>query len=389
MGQVESSWGEIDRRLRQIAKRRTALDVEEAEWLVRAERARVHVHKDCGSFCEYMEQVLGYAPKTAIDRLKVARAVTEHAALREAMSNGMPFSAVRELVRVVTAGTVENWVARCQGKSLREIEKLVSGHKRGDQPDDPTGPQSQVLRLELAPETMALFREAQRELAGELGHEVDDDAVVSQLCRAFLNGGSGASKKPPYQISIMTCDQCQKTFQDGGGVTVEVSPAVRDAARCDSAHVGRLDAAAPSKPTVEIPAAVRSHAWRRDHGRCRVPGCRAKRHLELHHIRHREHGGGHDAENLVLICSGHHAAHQAGRLAISGSGTQPRFTFLDDPMPDPPKTVDDDVRGALVHMGFKPHEARVATESGRAHVGPHPSVQELLWAALKAAPKPR
>ena len=72
---TENDRSTIDRKLRRIAKRRRALDREEATWLLKAERARVHTRFDCGSFFEYLEQVFGYGPKTAIDRMRVAHAL--------------------------------------------------------------------------------------------------------------------------------------------------------------------------------------------------------------------------------------------------------------------------------------------------------------------------
>jgi hypothetical protein len=318
------SWKRIDEKLRSIAKRRVALDREEAEWLVRAEKARIHTHFDCGSFLEYMERVLGYTPKTAIDRLRVARALHEHAALR---ASELPFSALRELARVVTANNVDAWVSTCRGKSVHEIEESVSGRRRGDQPtDSPRGPQPQVRRLELAPETLALLCEVQRDLADELGHAVDDDTLINRLCRAFLGS---SDKKPAYSIALTVCESCRRAHQDGGGVTVEVSPAVRDAALCDAAHVGQLDSPTPTTPTIDIPAGTRALVRRRDHGRCVVPGCRAKRNLEIHHIKHREHGGTHDPENLILLCSLCRARHKEHyvdypvmpRKAVTSTGT--------------------------------------------------------------------
>jgi 5-methylcytosine-specific restriction endonuclease McrA len=102
--------------------------------------------------------------------------------------------------------------------------------------------------------------------------------------------------------------------------------AVRDQARCDAAHVGRLDAPTPTPPTVDIPAAIRAFVWRRDHGRCAAPGCRAKRNLEIHHIRHREHGGTHDAENLILLCSLCRARHKEHYADYPVMPRRPRFS---------------------------------------------------------------
>ena len=83
-----SDWRQIDAALKKIAKRRRELDLEEAEWLVKAERAKVHVHRGCGSFLEYLEQVLGYAPRTAIDRMRVAHAIQEFPVLLRLAGQG-------------------------------------------------------------------------------------------------------------------------------------------------------------------------------------------------------------------------------------------------------------------------------------------------------------
>ena len=127
-------WKLIHERMKEIARRRTALDLEEAEWLVKAERAKVHAWVGCGSFAEYLEVYLGYAPRTAVDRMRVARAVETLPALKEAMRGGMPFTAIRGLARVVDARNVEKWLEERRGKSVHEIEACVRGHKPGPTP---------------------------------------------------------------------------------------------------------------------------------------------------------------------------------------------------------------------------------------------------------------
>jgi len=73
--------------------------------------------------------------------------------------------------------------------------------------------------------------------------------------------------------------------------------------------------------------------WRRDGGRCRVPGCRSARGIEVHHIVHRADGGTHEPAGLVLLCSSCHQAHHAGVLAISGTAEhlEVRRPTLDSP----------------------------------------------------------
>ncbi len=57
----------------------------------------------------------------------------------------------------------------------------------------------------------------------------------------------------------------------------------------------------------------------RDGWRCRVPGCGARRNLEVHHIQFRSHGGSNASWNLVTLCHAHHhhALHR-GTLRVTG-----------------------------------------------------------------------
>src|SRR2546429_1185972 len=92
----DRDWQRVDRELRGIAKRRAALDAEEARWLREAQRLRIWREVGCGSLAEYMERRLGYAPHTAMERLRVALALEELSALEQALATGvLPFSAVR------------------------------------------------------------------------------------------------------------------------------------------------------------------------------------------------------------------------------------------------------------------------------------------------------
>src|SRR5262249_51336471 len=63
---------------------------------------------------------------------------------------------------------------------------------------------------------------------------------------------------------------------------------------------------------------TRRFVHRRDHGKCTVPGCRASRFIDVHHIVPRYAGGAHSADNLTLLCDGHHRALHDGKLTITG-----------------------------------------------------------------------
>jgi hypothetical protein len=295
-------WRTVDRALRAIRGRRAALDAEEARWLRIAEDLQIWRPLGMVSALDYLERVLGYAPRTAQDRLRVARALGALPGLSSALaSDDLSYSAVRELTRVAMPGTEVSWIAAAKGKNLRQIEDMVADHKPGDRPDDPPDPEARmrVVRFELSPETFALFRQARSVL--------DDGSATEPTGRA------------KFQIAVTVCSRCHQGWQEGAGAQVAIDAAAVERAMCDAQHIGSLDGEAPERAHQDIPPSVVRFVWRRDGGRCRVPGCRSARGLEVHHIVHRADGGGHEAWNLCVLCSSCHLAHHRGALVIRGT----------------------------------------------------------------------
>src|SRR5262245_18455848 len=110
--EYQPDWRTVDRALRDIAARRAALDAEEARWLREAEALQIWRPLGLVSALDYLERVLGYAPRTAQDRLRVARALGALPQLTAALASGqLPISAVRELSRVATPSTEAAWIA--------------------------------------------------------------------------------------------------------------------------------------------------------------------------------------------------------------------------------------------------------------------------------------
>jgi len=137
--QHAAEWERVDQKLRGIAARRAALDAEEARLLRYADELKLWRAFGFGHMLEYVERVMGYAPHTAAERLRVARVIAELPLITEALENGeLAHSAVRELSRVAIPDTEAEWLEAARGKSLREIEAMVSGRKPGHRPTDET-----------------------------------------------------------------------------------------------------------------------------------------------------------------------------------------------------------------------------------------------------------
>ena len=376
-------WRVADGELRRIGRTRSGLELDEARWLIVGRTVQVHREAGYATYFEYLERVLGYDPHTARDRLRVADALVGLPLVREKLASGeLAYTAVRELTRFVRPDTEAAWVAEAVGKTVRQIEQMTAGRKPGDLPDTPADPdlRPRRLRLEVATDTYALFREARKVLEDERGERLSDDDVVRAMAEAVLRPGAAAGKKAPYQIQLAACPTCDRATQDGAGVAVDVAPAIVDKARCDA------ELFAPTGERTAIPPKTREAVFRREHGRCAVPGCRSARHLAIHHVDHDP--SNHALDNLVLLCDGHHTLHHDGKLRIERRADRIVFAHADGrPYGTPPPPSDDLplLARALEKMGFDRRTSRRAVERAVAHVGRDAPLEQLVRAALREA----
>ena len=417
---VGRGWREIDRQMRRLAKRRAALDAEEASLLIAAKNAEVHKQLGYGSFTEYLERVCGYAPTTARDRLRVAEALEGLPATRQALVDGeVSFSAVRELTRVVTPETEEAWLVAMHGCTVREIEDNVRGHAVGDLPDDRPDPdlEPRVVKLELSPHVYALFLEARRHLENVTGQAMTDAEFMADACRAVMGGGMAAGNEPPHQIAITVCAACERGWQETGSRSIEVAPADVERMRCDAVELGRVDGEQPDERVRTIPAPIRRTVLARDRHRCTVPGCTSSRFVDLHHIEPWAQGGEHRLQNITTLCCLHHDLAHHGRIIISGTAGNLTVTHPDgrpygtpppDPRPSPATHVGRaappvaerglapratpliaDARSALTGLGFRSAEASAAVQRAATHVGENATLEDLIRASLRECARPQ
>jgi hypothetical protein len=223
------SWREAHQQLQRIARGRGALDVEEAKWLLVARETGAHRELGYGSFLEYVERTLGYAPRTARERIRVAERLAQLPRLRRALERGeTTYSAVRELTRVAEAETEADLIAQTKGKTVREIEDLVAGDE----------PRARRLVMDLPPQVYALFLEAKRMLQAQTGSSLDDAAVMTAMCQALLDGGDGAdgATRRRHQLAVNVCARCDGATADAGGQVIALAPEALALARCDAAQ---------------------------------------------------------------------------------------------------------------------------------------------------------
>ena len=332
-----AGWQQAHEALVRLAKARAGLDFEEGERLLEALRARAHERLGFGSFVEYVERLFGYAPRLTHDKLRVAEALEELPELAKALrEGGASWSCVRELSRVATHETERAWLQVARGRTVREVERRVSGHRRGSLPSDAICPDAEqhVLRFAVSGEVLATFREAMAQIRRAAGGPLDDDTALLLMARHVL-GGPSDEGRASYLVELTVCAECQRGKQ-GRGQPVDVSADVVEMARCDGqqlgdAHVGAsvsndvatavaavaatttavaavaatttTAAASASRPRArqDVPPALRRAVLRRDQHRCQAPGCH---HVHLNVCAHYTSSGVKKALLLARVLGG-------------------------------------------------------------------------------------
>jgi 5-methylcytosine-specific restriction endonuclease McrA len=410
-------WQRADRELRRIARGRARLDHDAAVWILRAVQAGTAERLGMSSDVEYVSRVMHCGRREAYERLRVAEALAELPRLADALRDGeLGWSAVRELSRILVAETEEVWLDAVVGMTVREIEVMVAGRKKGDLPTDPKSSDARevVLSFRVSVATAALLRDALQALRREAGSHLSDDDALAQLARTVLMGPRDQGRAS-YQIAVDVCPSCKKATRTTDGESVPIDESVVAMAACDAEIVDlrppteyapegtpRRDSAgvtedtarptssrAPQTPraTQTIPPATRRLVLRRDHGRCVVPGCTHATFVDLHHVTPRSEGGTHDPDGLATVCGAHHAALHEGRICIEGrasSGFVVRHadgTSYGDEV-TPAHGVMADAFLALRALGFKETESRRALADVRTHVGTDASVEGVVRRAL-------
>jgi hypothetical protein len=301
---------------------------------------------------------------------------------------------VRELTRVATRATERDWLEASRGRTAREIEKLVSGHRPGDLPGGAKDWRAErhVLRFEVSGEVLASFREARAKLRRDAGGPLDDDATLLLMARHVL-GGPTDDGRASYQIALTVCEACERATQTGLGEALQISVEVAEMASCDAQQIpGERQPPAgvrPQRSSQTIPSVVRRAVLLHDQHCCQVPGCRHATFVDVHHLRAREDGGGHDLDNLLTLCGAHHRACHRGDLLIEkGASGGLNFRHADGtayggrPSAGEADVAAQTFRG-LRNLGFGEREARDALRAAGAHVGSDGGVESLMRSALE------
>jgi hypothetical protein len=245
----------------------------------------------------------------------------------------------------------------------------------------------------ITPATEAALELARRAVEAEIGERLDDNQLLFLLANRVKSGGA-PRKTAAAQVAVVVCPTCQVGRQLAGNRAIALREDELARVFCDAQWI---DITGNRRAIQDVTPALRAKVMLRDRGRCRVPGCRAAAHIEVHHIVPVSRGGEHTLENLIALCDGHHVAHHAGHVRIERNGDGVVITNSaaatanlhvenrSDQSNDEPVASACEMRGdavlALTTLGFSKSEARGAVDAALAE---QPAdLEKLIVAALR------
>jgi hypothetical protein len=327
----------VDARLRAAARQLDLAEQDVVTWY--AEMLRRRLYRDLGhsSMRQYATRVLGWSARRAADFARLASSLDTLPRIGRAVASGeLGYTKAREVIKVASPETEQQWLEAATGSSRRELEEKVKRVQKKARQRRRSAPAAQAEMLpatndaplaDAAPSTVSLRLTAEQRarydaLWQKLGRAPNADDLLEALA-ALIEERAGTSSHATDSEQVDSGDACPR----GHGTPVQIH--VHRCPECEAMHAGEraLDRAdrervecdaAVSVPgqrnTTTIPPRTRREVLARDRHRCRAPGCDHMRFLEVHHLVPRSRGGTNDPSNLITLCSAcHRLWHERGR----------------------------------------------------------------------------
>lgn len=277
---------------------------------------------------------------TAREKVRAAHALKTLPLISDAFASGeLSYAKVRSMTRVAhreneeallrfaLRTTAANVAQRCQelrcgtDASIDTAERAYANRSLRVRRDVVRG--MLTVTIELPLDTGELVEKALDKARDDEALEIPDLANTSwstrqadafvDLVSAYLGDGDG-STSDNYLVTVHV-DQSALAGQ-AGRASLPIESVKRLC--CDSHAVVITDdengqPLSIGRKSRIVPTAISRAVRARDNNHCTFPGCRNHRFLNCHHVEHWSSGGETSLENLVLLCTKHHAlVHEGG-----------------------------------------------------------------------------
>ena len=298
----------LDREIRELHQRSNASQAEIAERLARMDEERAYLSLGYSSVRDYAWKVIGWRAGKVKSLLKLLKRLPRQPLIAESFRSG----AMDWTKAVLSSRGAERepereseWRDAGLALTSRQLELKLSGE---------TGePARSGFWLEATPEQRALLEEWLRALRTEGQRGLTLAEALVELVQRSLTGGGGGSSK--FRVLLRQCPGCGEAGLVTRDGALPLAPEraeelARGAERYDASQQGARG------DTQKIPKEVEDEVRARAGDRCEIPGCTIRDDLHFHHARGR--GRGHAADEILLLCSGHHQAPHSGALRLRG-----------------------------------------------------------------------
>ena len=306
---------EVDQRMAALVTQKNRVMAEMIPLVHEIERDRLFSALGETSVTNYMRKRACWEKSKTEKVVALARKLEHLPHLREALALGdLPWTKAYVAALAATPETDAEWTRNALAMTNEQLEAeraRLEGRTVVER-----------VTLSLTASELAAVDEAVTAVRHESTKNLSFAEAVTEACKRTLEGCSAGGAK--HRVVVYYCAGCHKAAREGKNGPVEISHAELETIACDAElHDMRGGEKALSRT---IPPKVSNFVQARDHGRCRVPGCKNRAHLNLHHE-----GGwrtvGHDARFVMLLCFAHHQSRHNGDLAVRAL-VPGRFEFL-------------------------------------------------------------
>ncbi len=310
---------------------------------------------ECQSCAAWLSWQAGLDIRAAREKVRVARALEQFPAIAAAMSTGqVSYSKVRAITRIATSACEQALVDMALAGTTNHVERIVSAYRRAE-PIAAEREQAQferrglhhridddgsvVITVHLPAEAGTTVLAAIEQFVAPSVPEPDGTRIPLSARRAdalvdlAVAGHTAAAADGSSPRYLVTLHVAESALQGGDGcceidghgdsldqpMGISVATALRltcdadiETVVSDDGNIKQL-----SRRQRLVRGVLRRQVEERDDHRCQVPGCGRRGHVEVHHIRHRAHGGKSKLPNLTLLCRfHHHRLHEGGWTAV-------------------------------------------------------------------------
>jgi hypothetical protein len=145
------------------------------------------------------------------------------------------------------------------------------------------------------------------------------EALAAVARDALERQSAGADTTDPrHTVVLYECQSCQRAEVDTGAGPLELGAGAAATLGCGARVRDLRTEGRVVRRGGPLPKAIERAVRLRDRNLCRVPGCRRRRYVDVHHIAPRSEGGEHSRSNCVCLCTTHHTRLHDGHLRIEG-----------------------------------------------------------------------